>query len=160
MQAITLRPETAVDEPLLRQIYAASRNQELAAVPWTDAQKNAFLAMQFDLQRSHYRQHYPDAEFLIINRTDTPIGRYYLHRGENNLLLIDIALLPPYRRQGIGGLLLQNLLAEAEETNKSVQLHVEQFNPAQHLYRRLGFSIMENKGVHLFMQWQPSAQKP
>jgi GNAT superfamily N-acetyltransferase len=158
MQAITLRPETAVDEPLLRQIYAASRNEELTAVPWTDTQKNAFLAMQFDLQHSHYRQHYPDAEFLIINRADTPIGRYYLHRGENDLLLIDMALLPPYRRQGIGSLLLHNLLAEAEETNKSVQLHVEQFNPAQRLYRRLGFSVIENKGVHLFMQWQPSTK--
>jgi ribosomal protein S18 acetylase RimI-like enzyme len=158
MQAITLRPETAIDEPLLRQIYAASRNEELASVPWADAQKSAFLDMQFTLQRNHYRQHYPDAEFLIISQADTPIGRYYLHRGKTDLLLIDIALLPPYRRQGIGSLLLHNLLAEAEAANKPVQLHVEQFNPAQHLYRQLGFSVIEDKGIHLLMQWQPPAR--
>ncbi|MDD5271936.1 MAG: GNAT family N-acetyltransferase [Methylovulum sp.] len=159
MQAITLRPETAIDEPLLRQIYAASRNEELAAVPWADAQKSAFLDMQFDLQRSHYRQHYPNAEFLIISQANTPIGRYYLHRGTTDFLLIDIALLPSFRRQGIGSLLLHNLLAEAEEADKPVQLHVEQFNPAQHLYRKLGFSVIEDKGVHYFMQWQPPARK-
>ncbi|ASF45788.1 GNAT family N-acetyltransferase [Methylovulum psychrotolerans] len=160
MQAITLRPETAADELLLRQIYAASRNEELASVPWTDAQKSAFLAMQFDLQRSHYRQHYPNADFLIVSQADKPIGRYYLHRGETDLLLIDIALLPPYRRQGIGSLLLYNLLAEAEEFNKPVQLHVEQFNPAQHLYLKLGFSVIEDKGVHRLMQWRPQASNP
>lgn len=155
MQAITLRPETTDDESFLRTVYASTRADEMAMVPWTIEQKSAFLHMQFDLQRHHYRQYYPDADFLIVTRAETPIGRYYLHRDTDSLRLIDIALLPDWRGQGIGGLLLQGLLAEANQHNKTVQLHVEQFNPAQKLYLRLGFVAIEEQGIHILMQWRP-----
>ena len=36
-----------------------------------------------------------------------------------------------------------------------VRIHVEKFNPALRLYRRLGFTEIEDKGIYLFMEWQP-----
>lgn len=155
MQAITLRPETQADEHFLHQVYATSRAEEMLAVPWTDEQKSAFLAMQFALQRSHYRTHYPTADFLVILQADTPIGRLYQDKGDNNWLLMDIALLPEYQNQGIGSWLIKTMLTEAGALNKPVQLHVEQFNRAKNLYLKLGFNVIEDKGVHLLMEWRP-----
>ena len=52
--AITLRPTTESDQPLLARIYAGTREEELASVPWTVEQKMAFLAMQFRAQHVDY----------------------------------------------------------------------------------------------------------
>jgi hypothetical protein len=36
-------------------------------------------------------------------------------------------------------------------------IHVERFNPALHLYERLGFRLAEDKGVYYFMKWLPAS---
>jgi ribosomal protein S18 acetylase RimI-like enzyme len=66
---------------------------------------------------------------------------------------MDIALLPAYRGQGIGTRLLDALLAQAQ--GAPVTLHVEPLNPAQRLYRRLGFRLLEDRGVYHFLEWRP-----
>ncbi len=53
---IELRPVAPEDEPFLRRVYASSRAEELAPVPWDEAQKQAFCDMQFAAQDSHYRE--------------------------------------------------------------------------------------------------------
>ena len=41
-QGFALRPETEADLPFLMQLYASTRAEELAAVPWSAEQKAAF----------------------------------------------------------------------------------------------------------------------
>ena len=74
----TLRRVTAGDEPFLRALYASTRERELSIVPWPEEQKTAFLTMQFDAQDSHYRTHYPDAQFDIIEIDGVAAGRFYV----------------------------------------------------------------------------------
>jgi hypothetical protein len=50
--AYTLRPVQEEDEALLLEIYASTRADEMALVPWNGAQKQAFLHMQFSAQQS------------------------------------------------------------------------------------------------------------
>jgi len=138
-------------------LYASTRDEEMKLVPWPDFQKHAFLRMQFDLQSTHYHHHYPGASYQIILSEGRPIGRLYIHRADNQILLIDIALLPQHRRTGIGSHLLGELLAEARATQKIVAIHVERNNPALRLYTRLGFRIIEDKGVYYYMEWSPTA---
>ena len=71
--------------------------------------------------------------------------------------IIDIALLPEHRNGGIGSRLLRGLLDEAAEAGKPVRIHVEQLNPAMSLYRRLGFTRIEERGVYWLMEWRPGA---
>jgi len=66
--------------------------------------------------------------------------------------IIDIALLPEHRGNGVGTSLLRDLLAEGESGGKRVTIHVERFNPALRLYERLGFSVAEDKGVYLLLE--------
>jgi ribosomal protein S18 acetylase RimI-like enzyme len=151
--AIALRPIHPEDEPFLRRVYASTRLEELAPLGWSAEQHAAFLNQQFDAQHHHYHTYYVDAAFQVIMLGDRPIGRLYVARWPDQILLIDIALLPEYRNAGIGSRLLRDLLDEAARTARPVRIHVEKFNPALRLYERLGFSIVEDHGVHWSMEW-------
>jgi ribosomal protein S18 acetylase RimI-like enzyme len=124
-------------------------------LPWSTAQKAAFLEQQFDLQQVDRRIGHPNAESAIICHEDQPIGRICVERGGEVWLLIDIALLPEYRGAGIGGSLLIRLLADAAEQGKSVTLHVRTGNPACNLYSRHGFVVKSGEGVYWEMRWSP-----
>ena len=86
--------------------------------------------MQFHAQADWYRQHYADASFDVVLVDGEPAGRLYLHRGETEIRIVDIALLPEHRGSGIATSLLRDLLAEADAAGKSVTIHVERLNPA------------------------------
>lgn len=152
---ITFRPITSQDEDFLYRVYAASREEELAPLNWSDSQKHDFLRMQFGFQHKYYTQQFIDAEFMIIQRDGDPIGRLYLHRRKDEIRIVDIALLPEYRGAGIGTYLIENILAEAEARRFPVRLYVEKFNRALRLYQRLGFTVFQDAGINLLMEWSP-----
>lgn len=141
------------DLPLLRRVYASTRTAELEPLPWTEAQKAAFLDMQFDAQHSHYRQYYAHMDWLVIEIGGRPVGRLYLERDEREHCIVDIALLPDHRGQGLGSALVQDLLDEAAAASRSMIIYVEKFNPALRLYQRLGFVKVEDRGVYDLMRW-------
>ena len=141
------------DLPFLYRVYASTRADELAPVPWSEAQKAAFLTMQFQAQHSEYQRNYPGAAWLVIMRADEPVGRLYLDRGEFEHCVIDIALLPEHRGHGLGAAIMRDLMDEAGRAGKRLSIHVEKFNPAMGLYRRLGFKCVEDKGVYDLMHW-------
>ena len=132
-ESITFRPCTDDDVPFLRHLYGTTREDELRPVPWTDEEKRGFLDMQFAAQKAHYEEHYPGCAFLVIELEGRPIGRLYVDRGEEDIRIVDITLVPEIRGRGIGGMLMAELLAEGQATKKSVSIHVEHDNPAQRL---------------------------
>jgi ribosomal protein S18 acetylase RimI-like enzyme len=152
---ITRRPITSDDEALLYRIYGSTREDELALVDWDDAQKAAFLMMQFTAQHRYYQEHYPHASFEIILLGGQPAGRLYVEQWPEEVRIVDIALLPEYRNSGIGTTLLKGILQEAAQAGKRVSIHVERFNPAMRLYERLGFSTVGEHGVYYLMEWLP-----
>jgi ribosomal protein S18 acetylase RimI-like enzyme len=153
---ISLRPITTADLEFLAQVYASTRQEELAQVAWSAEQKEDFLQMQFDAQHQYYMANYPHAQFQIIERQGEPIGRLYLDRRAAEIRIVDIALLPAQRHSGIGTTLLQEILAEGQARGVPVTIHVERFNPALRLYTRLGFRQIEDKGAYYFLEWTPN----
>ena len=153
---VTFRPIRDDDLETLYRIYASTRQDELAQVDWQDEDKERFLRFQFDAQHKYYTEQFPDAELKMILLGGEEAGRLYLDRRDDEIRLIDIALLPEHRGRGIGGALMRDLLAEAEAADKLVRIHVERFNPALRLYERLGFRRVEDQGVYYLMEWAPS----
>jgi len=147
-----LRERTQGDIPFLSRLYASTREDELRVVNWTDAQKAAFLQDQFDKQHLHYLAHYPRAQWLVIEREGVPVGRIYLEQTPSEIRLMDLALLPAIRGQGIGTALMRSLIAHADQVGLAISLHVEPYNPAMRLYSRLGFLEVETRGYYLFME--------
>lgn len=151
------RPEDEADLPFLRRLYLSTRWDELAIVDWTDEQKKAFLESQFGFQRYHYYTYYPATDFALLEESGTPVGRLYLERRPKIMTMLDIALLPDWRGRGIGTALIAAVLDEAAATGQAVGIMVEKFNPAQRLYRRLGFREVSDEGVHWAMEWRPES---
>lgn len=144
------------DLPFLSRLYGSTRAEELAPLPWSEAEKSAFLDMQFRAQHSHYMAHYPDADWLLVEWRQEPAGRLYLERWPSEIRIIDIALLPEARGQGLGEAMMRDVMTLATRAGLGVGIHVEHNNPAMRLYHRLGFTKREDKGVYHLMRWDPA----
>lgn len=154
-QDFALRPESDDDIPFLMRLYASTRERELAAIPWSAEQKQAFLASQFQAQRHHYRTHFDGCAFDVLEYSGIPVGRLYLDVRPSRLHVIDIALLPEWRGKGVGTAIFEALQALGRASGRSVGIFVEKFNPALRLYRRLGFTDIADHEVYLEMEWLP-----
>lgn len=156
---IELRAERKDDLDFMRGIYAAVRADELALTDWPDERKKLFTDSQFDLQHAHYQAHYPGAEFLVVLCGGEPVGRLYLCVLKTEIRVMDIALTQALRGRGIGSALMAALIEEGRMRGLALTLHVEPLNPAQRLYRRLGFQLIERRGVYDFLGWSPEGRR-
>ena len=155
---ITLRPINDDDTPLLYQIYASTRADELKMVSfWSDAQKEAFTQQQFSAQSLHYFSvHYAYREYSIILFEGKPAGRLFLDCAPGEIRVVDIALLPEFRGLGIGEYLLREVLDRAARNGDLVVIHVERMNRAKQLYERVGFKVVEAvSDIYLRMECRP-----
>lgn len=158
-RGFALQAATDADLPWLRTLYASTRADELAVVPWSDAAKRQFLDQQFALQHQHYLAHYPEADYLVIRTAgEEPVGRYYLDRGTAEYLLVDISLFPQWRGLGLGSLLIRQSQADAAAQGVGMRLHVLESNRlARQLYERLGFvSEASDHAGYLRLSWRPA----
>lgn len=157
---VRLRPVLPADEPLLVRIYGSTREEELARTDWTEQQKEAFVRQQFTAQSRFYVEHYPGAQFQIIEVDDEPAGRLYIHDRADEIRIMDIALLPQFRRKAVGTFLLKETMDRGAKEGKKVTIHVEVFNVARRLYERLGFRKVAETQVYHLMEWTSSMPMP
>lgn len=156
---ISYRPASSADADFLLHLYGSTRSAELAQTGWDATACKAFVRMQFKAQATHYETHWPTAMHSIVQASDGDsqhnIGRLWLHQRPDSLHVLDIALLPGWRGQGIGRDCLQGLQARAAGQHLALSIQVEQGNPARRLYESLGFvPIGEQQGIHQFMRWK------
>jgi ribosomal protein S18 acetylase RimI-like enzyme len=149
----SLRPATAADRDFLLSVYASTREEELSQVAWEEGAREAFIEHQFSAQDDHYRTNYPGATLDVIEVEGEPAGRLYVHRGPDEIRIMDIALVPAFRGRGTGTRLLGELMEEAGSSGRALSIHVEMNNPARRLYERLGFVPAGEHGVYVLMRW-------
>ena len=156
---LVLRRAIDGDLPFLRTLYAGLRADELRQTQWPEATQRLFLDSQFTLQHRHFVTHYAEADFWIVMHQGLPAGRFYLLRGQPSFLIVDIALLPALRGQGIGsGLINWAKSLAAQSGADGIDLHVDERNlAAQRLYRRLGFLPTAHEPPYFTMRWSRTA---
>lgn len=151
----SLRPVTSVDREFLLRVYESSREIELAMVPWDAKMKRAFVEHQFDSQTSYYSDEYPNARHdIILSETNEPIGRLYINRTDHRIAILDVIILPEYRRNGFGSSVISTLLDEARVSGKAVQVYVENFNPSQQFFITRGFAVEDVGEINLRLVWR------
>jgi len=152
-KAIRLISISDSDAELIEEIYFYTRNEEFAAIGWNDEQLKPFLKMQCDFQKKSYQMQYPNAEYSMILHEDKKVGRLIVDRSESEISLVDIAILPEFRKLGIGSQLIGNLIIEAQKSNKIVGLNVEKNNQkAFSLYKKLGFESVSEDDIYISME--------
>lgn len=147
-----VRSETEGDREFLFQLYASTRQEEIAMTGWNMSEVNDFLNMQFTLQHSQYLMRFPLALRQIILVEGKPAGRLYFHREKERITVIDISLIPEFRNRGIGGAILRKLAEEADENGLVMDLHVDWNNPIRWFYKTLGFHEKESHGFYCYME--------
>lgn len=154
--AISLRPILPEDAEFLYEVYASTRADELAHVPWSEAQLKMFLKMQLNARDQSYRMYYTGIDDRIILSGNQPIGRLIVVRTDEEIRLADVALLPEHRSGGTGTALIKDLMTEAGNTQRPIRLQVEKPNTqARRLYDRLGFTTTGENITHFQMEYQP-----
>jgi GNAT superfamily N-acetyltransferase len=117
----------AADEPFLRDLFASTRPD---AAGWPEEIRDLLLAQQFEAQRTGWNRTYPGSEHDLILLGELPVGRVWAHWPSAECLVVDLALLPSYRRQGIGAQIVGQLLERADKAGIRVRAHVERSNSA------------------------------
>ena len=156
---ISLRPVSEADNALLLEIYATTRAEEMALVPWTVEQQRAFVEMQFTAQQAEYRKLHPSARHDIIMANGRPVGRLYVARAKDGIEILDVTLLPPERNAGVGSYLIRQLMDEAASKGTPLRIYIESFNPSLRLFERLGFKPGERQGIYILLEWRSEATK-
>lgn len=141
------------DESFLFELYSTTRLDELALVSWNEEQKSSFLHNQYQAQHHHYFLKYPDASFQIIKLGNKPIGRIYTAELETEIRILDLTILPELRGQKFGTQLIKEVLSDAEEKKKAVQIYLETYNSAQTLFRKLNFQPVADDGLYVLWRW-------
>lgn len=154
-RTITLRTVSAADDEFLLSVYHSTREEELAQATWEPGQKEFFVRWQFELQRREYDSRFPSAEYDVILIDDKPAGRIWIGTDDDEIRLLDIALLPEFQNQGVGTFLLSLLIEEATRANKRLRHMVFVHNNEAHrFYERLGFLVIEDLGAYKHMEFR------
>ena len=154
-KTVSLRKYRDDDLPFMQALYATTRESELAMTHFSALEKQQFVTQQFIAQNQHYRQHYCTDAFNIIELEGLPIGRLFVDYWDNEIRVVDIALLPAHQNTGLGSYLFEQLFKQARASGRTVSIHVEHNNPAKKLYERLGFELKtQTSEIYLLMEWQ------
>jgi len=146
-----------LEDSFLYELYASTRADELALWGWEQPAAEAFLRMQWNAQRQSYSLQFPDADELLITVGGQHAGRCLLHKTRSGMRIVDIALLPQYRDQGVGSRVIRRLMEEAGRSGLPVELHVSAANRARRLYERLGFEAISTSDLYIAMRWMPNS---
>lgn len=155
----TLRPEVEADAAFRLALFRTSRGPGWDQLPLPSDMLARIMEQQFQAQTQGYRAAYPQARLEIVTLDAEPVGRLATDRGAEALHLIDIAVVPERRGQGIGGAILRTLMDEAAAAGTPVTLQVARDNlAAQRLYHRLGFVLAGADETHLTLFWIPTPE--
>lgn len=153
---VALRAVKPGDDAFLLRLYGTTRT-EVSEFGWDEAERQAFIAMQFNAQTRSYAMQHPKAEHSVVTYSGQDAGRLIVDRAPTSLLLTDIAVLPEFRGKGIATTIIQRLQEEAGRTGRDIELTVDKMNPnAFRLYQKLGFNVTAETEIHLAMKWSPA----
>lgn len=159
--SLRLRPEREDDRDFLFGLFCASRPPEWAFLPLDGALGAQLTQHQFAGQTLTYRTQFPKARFNIVELDGASIGRIVIDRPGNLVRIVDQALMPQFRNQGIGTAIMRALMSEAQSGGVPLRLAAASNNEAAlRLYLRLGFAPVRATPTHCDLEWGRAAAPP
>ena len=116
--AFCRRRASAGDEGFLFELYSSTR-EDLDVLGWPDATRRQFCELQWRAQRAGYATTHPGALDEVVEVEGQRVGRLLVDAGVDDLHVVDLALLPGHRGQGLGAALLAEVQREAASTSRA-----------------------------------------
>jgi len=137
----TLRRATQADYAFSYQLHRATMKDYVAQTwGWDEAVQELMFKDRFDPGRS---------SIIVVDGRD--VGILSMERRIDTLFLANLQILPEEQGKGLGTAIIKAILARAYDEGISVSLQVLKFNPARHLYERLGFVVSGETATHYLM---------
>ena len=106
-------------------------------------------------QRNFHEQRFRDTPLSRIVFQGQAVGTVALMALANHLRLDEFYLLPAHQGQGLGTRILSHCLAIADACGMPLRLRYLKWNPVGSLYRRHGFTVIDESDIHFIMERQP-----
>jgi ribosomal protein S18 acetylase RimI-like enzyme len=104
-------------------------------------------------QREKFKQRFTPSGHQIIVVDGMDAGLLQVVDEGAHLVVGKIELLPEFQRKGVGTVLMNRILGEAQVRRIPVRLQVLRTNtPARRLYERLGFTVSGETETHFQME--------
>lgn len=153
--SLTLRPERQDDQAFRYRLFCRSRPPEWDIVQLDPQVREQLMQHQFDAQTKGYLAQFPKARFDIIELDGEPIGRIVVDRPDDMMHIVDQAIVPHLRSNGIGTAIMRTLMDEALNRAIPVRLMVGSSNdPSLRLYLRLGFVPIATTPMYIELEWR------
>jgi len=150
-----IRPSNSSDEAFISQLYQSTRTD----LDMIDAEQDFIIALkesQLEAQTSSYAESFPNAMYFIIEYHDELIGRVILDFGTNEILLVDISLVPKAQGKGLGSAVIKSFTFCAEQIKAPLKLSVMSDNvQAKRVYAKLGFVLDEIVPPREYLAYYP-----
>jgi ribosomal protein S18 acetylase RimI-like enzyme len=115
--------------------------------------ERAFGPWDEEAQRRRFYQSTDPATHDIVELDGRPVGCQWIRQHPGALELVRLYLLPEVQGRGIGTQLTAQLCERASRSGLVLRLRVLRVNPAERLYRRLGFEVVGETESHLLMEF-------
>ena len=108
-----------------------------------------------EYQLSVHRQRWREKPWFIISLNGKSIGTVSILEEPGTLRFGEFYLLTQFQRQGIGSIILTQVLEHCGREGRTVRLQYLKWNPVGSLYKRNGFEVVSENNIHYFMVREP-----
>lgn len=141
----TLRPAQDADRAWLDELRRAAYQPLFVATwgGWDEAR-----------HQRHFAASWQKGRIQLIEVDGQPIGMIQLHERDGCVEVGEIQILPEHQNNGLGTLLLVEVIDRARLQGRDVMLSTGLMNAGAHrLYERLGFEETERSDTKVFMRY-------
>lgn len=160
LEQITTRPVRDSDEKLLFRLFACTMDEHKPGPDFPDEQWKPFVEQQYKLQTAHYKKEFYDGTFDVIEHRGQPVGRITVCRakfdGLQQIRLIDIIILPEFRKQGIARKVTEELQSESKESGAPIICCTSLCEGTLPHLKNLGFETIEEHELNPTFKWEAS----
>jgi GNAT superfamily N-acetyltransferase len=146
---LSLRAVGPEDKPFIQDVYFETQRWLIEAL---------FGWRSDDVELAKFEESYDAANTSIIVVDGDDAGWLTVRRSVD-IELDSIYLKASMHNRGAGTALVQDLISEAQSTEKLLRLSTAKINPARRLYERLGFVAVHESEFKVFMEWRPASPR-
>lgn len=124
---------------------------------YEDLARRQFGSWDAGLQSQAFDAKWETQQFQKIFVDDNVVGGIWVEENPQDNQLKEIQIHPMHQNKGIGTLVVQDVIKQAQTDGKRLWLKVLHQNQALNLYERLGFIVTEKTDVQYIMVWGTQA---
>lgn len=157
LHAVLLRPATAADESLLLRLEALLSGHLRNGRGLSGEMARSLAQLILRGREAAWRATWPKAQCLVIECDGKAIGRLWVDTSSGPWQLLDLALLPSHRGQGLAQAALRAWLRQADAAGAAVRTRVARNDPFLLRLRCLDFLADGQQRGQVWLQRAPVA---